>query len=127
MFEPRRHLLPLALHQKNDLERSVVRGGSEENREGRAGQLQVEHLKQQEISSKPLAINAEFEAFRLRILQEFLQLLPAGIDAKSFGRLGSAMRDGLGDCPEPHRLEKSSLSPRSFGHPDIETSRFGGT
>src|SRR4029077_14457467 len=37
------------------------------------------------------------------------------------------MRDGLGDCPEPHRLEKSSLSPRSFGHPDIETSRFGGT
>jgi hypothetical protein len=37
------------------------------------------------------------------------------------------VRDGLGDCPEPNRLEKSSFSPRSFGHADIETPRFGGT
>jgi hypothetical protein len=126
MFEPGRHLLLFALHQKNDLERSVVRCGSEENRKGRAGQLQVEHLKQQEIPSKPLAINAEFEAFRLHILQEFLQLLTAGIDAESLGRLGSTVRDGFSDCPEPNRLEKSSLSPRSFRQADIETSRFGG-
>ena len=120
LFKPCQHRRPIVLKDKHDVQQSVVRLRGEGDRQRRPGPAEIHDLDQQELAGKHLAVHVDLEALGPRFLEIFLQLFATHVDAERLGRLGTAMRNGLGNRAEAHRLEKPTLAPRATRHADIE-------
>ena len=61
-----------------------------------------------------------FEALAPRFLEISLQFFATHVDAERLGRLGAAMRNGLGDGAEAHCFDKTTLAPRAMRQADVK-------